>query len=199
MENTKKSGANGFFKNTIFRGTLALVCVALGCGLLIALVNMVTSPIIAKAIEDKKIAQLDSLFDGEFKPTPVEITEFSSDDAFKIMSHEYDEIKVDDTIIGYVFYGTDKNQYGTIDLIVAFDPTGKVIGVKGVSIEQTAGRDKNVEKMLIDYNGVMASNVGAVKQSVTGATRGFDTVQKIVKNIANTAIGLNIFEEVNNE
>lgn len=115
----------------IFKTALVLTLVGLLCGVVIGVANYVTAPIIKKNAEKRAQEAYKSFFSDLDGITEHEVIDSNV--------YVYIEVKKGGTLLGYVFKAKGTNQRGLIDLAVAYNTNGKVVGVKILESGHTAG------------------------------------------------------------
>lgn len=173
---SKKDNNN---KYTIGKITLNLTVACFACSLIIALVYFITAPVAAK---NAKILKNESM-----KALIQDATDFK---AIKGESEMYEALKNNKTI-GYVTQSETKGYGGTIELLVAVDTEGKVIGYNILSHNETPGLgDKTTKSPFKDqFKGKDIKHLVVTKdpsdkddvQAITGATISSKAVTKGVK------------------
>ena len=105
----------GYLKISVVLAAIALVCAAILAGL-----NMVTSPIIAKNDEAKETKTIQAIYDN-YDSSKSETKTYEGAITKKIYAKNSDG-----EALGTVYIVTGKNAYGTITLMVAIAPNNTV-------------------------------------------------------------------------
>ena len=148
--------------NEIIKPVLVLVCICLVVTALLAYINSVTSPIIAKAEEEKTrqamtevLSEADSFEKLEIENLPERVTE-----AYSATNGA-----------GYVFMLTTKGYGGDMKLICGMDADGVIEQCKTLSHAETSGLGSKTaeDPYRNQYCGKSAETLGEV-DAITGAT-----------------------------
>ena len=148
--------------NEIIKPVLVLVCICLVVTALLAYINSVTSPIIAKAEEEKTrqamtevLSEADSFEKLEIENLPERVTE------------EYSATNG----AGYVFMLTTKGYGGDMKLICGMDADGVIEQCKTLLHAETSGLGSKTaeDPYRNQYCGKSAETLGEV-DAITGAT-----------------------------
>ena len=156
---------------------LVLTLIASICAVLIALLNLVTAPIIEKNAYEKEQNTLSVMFDN------AKFEETNYDENYQEIEKKFiAKSKDDDSFLGYVYIVSGKNAYGMVRLMVAVKD-GKAIKVD--VMDNTESFKKNV-------NTFIAEKVQANELTITdtdnldvkcGATYGAKLVQSLLKTV----------------
>lgn len=165
----------------IFKSALVLTLVGIVCGLLIGTVNMITEPVIQENL--LKIAR--KAYE-EFYPEldDLEVVEVKSDHVY-----EFVKIKADGEVVGYAFRAKGNNPRGVIDTVIAADTSGKILGVKILSTENTPGyydQYEGKDKYLVGVQGNNLANLEGI-DVIGGASQTGDSLDAILKDVAKVA------------
>ena len=158
---------------------LVLTLVGLLCGALIGVANYITAPIIKQNAEKRAREAYKSFF------TDLDAIEEHELDENTV--YVYIDIKQGESLLGYVFKAKGTNQRGLLDLAVAFDVDGKVVGVKILETENTAGfydqyiDDKN--NTLVGLN----NDDGLSVDNISGVTQTGNLINTLLKDISTSA------------
>ena len=148
--------------NEIIKPVLVLVCICLVVTALLAYINSVTSPIIAKAEEEKTqqamtevLSEADSFEKLEIGNLPERVTQ-----AYSATNG-----------VGYVFMLTTKGYGGDMKLICGMDADGVIEQCKTLSHAETSGLGSKTaeDPYRNQYCGKSAETLGEV-DAITGAT-----------------------------
>lgn len=141
---------------------LTLAIIAGISALLLALVNDITAPVIAKNTEEKTLELYSELF--------PKMTDYKDVDA-KGDIESMLNIEKDGKQIGKICSAKGRNGYGEINALIGFDKDNKIVGVQFSNFNQTPGfgdKVKNPKYLKEQYVGDEASNVEA--DGASGAT-----------------------------
>lgn len=154
---------------------LVLTLITSICAVLIALLNMWTSPIIEKNAYDKKQNTLSVMFDN------ATFTEVEHNEDFQEIEKKFiAKSKDDESELGYVYIVSGKNAYGMIRLMIAVKDS-KAIKVE--VMDNTESFKKNVNTFINDNvkeNNLSSTDVDNLDVKC-GATYGAKLVQSLVK------------------
>lgn len=154
---------------------LILAAITAICGIMIALLNGVTAPIIEENNYKKEQETLALIFDG----ATFENLEIKENDS-KI--NKVYLAKINDEILGYVYLVSGKNAYGTIELMIGISD-GSVCAVE--IITNTQSFSKVVNQYVNDLDNLDINNQNIDDLDVKcGATYG----AKLVKELINVAL-----------
>ncbi len=158
----------------IFKTALVLTLVGLLCGAIIGVANFITAPIIEKNAEKRAQEAYKSFFSNLDDITEHELEGSSV--------YVYIEIKEGSTLLGYVFKAKGTNQRGLIDLAVAYNTSGKVVGVKILESEHTAGfYDKYIDTANNTLVGLDKETLAL--DNLAGVTQSGDLLKSLLKDI----------------
>ncbi len=154
----------------ILRLALTLLVITSVVAAALAGINMVTSPIIAKATAEKTQLAIEAVLPGGYDQ---EITDYA--DTTGLVS------KVYAGAAGYAFEVTPGGFDNTITMMVGVDPTGKVLGIDIIKHTETAGlgavaaaatpAGQNFRGQFAGTSGSVAvTKDGGAIDSITGAT-----------------------------
>lgn len=167
---------------SILKSTIVLTLVGVACGLLIGLANLITAPIIKE--NNLKIARKAyEEFFSDLDQIELEIVDGK---------YVYEYVKVlnkDEEVIGHAFRAKDSNQRGLIDIVVAADVDGKILGVKILSTENTPGfydLYENNNKFLIGVNGNTLDELDGIN-NISGATQTGNSLNAILREVGEVA------------
>ena len=163
--------------DVILKSTLVLMCVALGCGILIAGVNFVTAPVIEAARVERIKDSLQEIF------ADMDGLDAHEQDFGTKAGKEYYGIMKDSTIIGYAYTASGSNQYGDVEITVGIDNGGKIVGIVFVNNGQSAGYNAKVETNSTLYIGVNCDNIESVSHAGTGATYGTTLLKELLRDV----------------
>ena len=152
----------------VLRLALTLLAITGVMAAALAVVNMITEPIIAKANEAKTQEAINAVLPGG--GDPIEFT-----DTTGLVTNVY----ASDT--GYAVQVTPSGFDGEIDMMVGIDKDGKVLGISVISHTETAGlgavaaanntKGDAFRNQFIGMSGELAvSKDGGTVDSITGAT-----------------------------
>jgi Na+-translocating ferredoxin:NAD+ oxidoreductase RnfG subunit len=162
-------------KKQIAKSALVLTLIAIVCGVLLTLVNSVTSPVIEKAKKQKIVDTCKVIF-----PTLVDTKELeTSKIGNPLITQVYTGLDSSKKEVGYIFIGGEKNKFGTIELIVGITLDGSIQDVDFITLEQTLNLEttrKNAKK----YVGKDVSNLDVVITG-TGVSYSFASIDAIVR------------------
>lgn len=151
---------------------LILAAITAICGIMIALLNGVTAPIIEENNYKKEQETLALIFDG----ATFENLEIKENDS-KI--NKVYLAKVNDEILGYVYLVSGKNAYGTIELMIGISD-GSVCAVE--IITNTQSFSKVVNQYVNDLDNLDINNQNIDDLDVKcGATYGAKLVKDLIK------------------
>lgn len=151
---------------------LILAAITAICGIMIALLNGVTAPIIEENNYKKEQETLSLIFDG----ATFENLEIKENDS-KI--NKVYLAKVNDEILGYVYLVSGKNAYGTIELMIGISD-GSVCAVE--IITNTQSFSKVVNQYVNDLDNLDINNQNIEDLDVKcGATYGAKLVKELIK------------------
>lgn len=151
---------------------LILAAITAICGIMIALLNGVTAPIIEENNYKKEQETLALIFDG----ATFENLEIKENDS-KI--NKVYLAKVNDEILGYVYLVSGKNAYGTIELMIGISD-GSVCAVE--IITNTQSFSKVVNQFVNDLDNLDINNQNIDDLDVKcGATYGAKLVKELIK------------------
>lgn len=173
----------GFFLRV--GGSLLLIS-AIIAGLLAA-VNSITRDKIAANEQAEVNSTLSDLFGGE-----VEKTDITGE--FEAGVRNVWSVAAGGAPVGHCVYTEAQGYGGVISMMVAFDLSGTVCGIRVVEISETAGLGSRVagEDYLSQYNGITAEKSPDDVDVITGSTVSSDAVTEGV-NLAvrtyNSAVG----------
>lgn len=172
------------FDNTIFKSTFVLVCVALACALLIALINLVAAPAIADGQKQREINSYKRIFSdmADYQVLYMdEILEPTDTWPSGVAKRVTKALDTESELVGYIFTVTKSNSYGNISLVVGIG-ADKLIGeyIEILENGQTSGRNAQVVKQIVEFYGVNYLNIGSVQNVGTNATRAFETITDIM-------------------
>lgn len=151
---------------------LILAAITAICGIMIALLNGVTAPIIEENNYKKEQETLALIFDG----ATFENLEIKENDS-KI--NKVYLAKINDEILGYVYLVSGKNAYGTIELMIGISD-GSVCAVE--IITNTQSFSKVVNQYVNDLDNLDINNQNIEDLDVKcGATYGAKLVKELIK------------------
>jgi hypothetical protein len=166
--------SNGSTKSIIFAAAV-LTGISLFFGLVLFLVNMLTSPVIESARQKKIAAQCEGIFSTGIK---VDDAKYSSNTTSIV--DQIIEIKKGDVVIGVAFIGTATNQYGSISLLVGLEPNGNIKGINAIDIVQT----KDIEVTRTSLGNYKDKNITSYSVSNTaGVTYSHNAVESILTDV----------------
>jgi Na+-translocating ferredoxin:NAD+ oxidoreductase RnfG subunit len=130
-----------FLQKTYVHYAIVLGIVALSCGLLVGLVNFVTTPIIEANNKARIEATYNVIIPSNWKNVVYsEVDENYGDSVIKVI-----QVKTGETIKGYILFVSGKNQYGNVTLAFCFDTSGTIVGSKSVEFLQTRNVTNSIE------------------------------------------------------
>jgi electron transport complex protein RnfG len=166
----------------IFKTALVLTLIGLLCGAVIGLTNYITAPIIKKNAEKRAQEAYKSFFSDLDDITEHELEGSSV--------YVYIEIKEGSNLLGYVFKAKGNNQRGVIDLAAAYDTSGKLVGIKILESEHTAGfYDQYIDSANNTLVGLDKETL--VLDNIAGVTQSGDLLKTLLKDI-HTEVGKHI-------
>lgn len=160
---SKKSPLDNYYVRII--GTLLVITAVVG--VLLALVNMLTAPTIAKLADSKKAEAMSQVMEGVDSFDTLDVPEGMKD------VKEIVRAKKGDEVLGYcVQTGTNGND-GEIQLMVGITPDGAVTSVAVLAQSETMYTDKHGE-LVAQFAGksgsVALSQDGGDISAISGAT-----------------------------
>lgn len=160
---SKKSPLDNYYVRII--GTLLVITAVVG--VLLALVNMLTAPTIAKLADSKKAEAMSQVMEGVDSFDTLDVPEGMKD------VKEIVRAKKGDEVLGYcVQTGTNGND-GEIQLMVGITPDGAVTSVTVLAQSETMYTDKHGE-LVAQFAGksgsVALSQDGGDISAISGAT-----------------------------
>ncbi|MFV0424218.1 MAG: FMN-binding protein [Bacilli bacterium] len=129
--------------------------------LLLALVNNLTSPVIAQNRQEQTLNLYSEIF-----PDMTDYEEFSSDNVDSVLT-----INKDGEELGTICVATGRNSYGSVTALVGFDLDNNIVGIQYSNFSQTPGfGDKVKDQNYVEeqYVGDSASSIDA--DTASGAT-----------------------------
>ncbi|MDL2292614.1 hypothetical protein LJC17_03390 [Acholeplasma sp. OttesenSCG-928-E16] len=172
------------FSNTIFKATFVLTCVALGCALLIALVNLVAAPAIAEGQRQREVASYKRVFSDMEEYETLYMDELLADTAVWPSGVSKKVIKAskgDSELVGYIYTVLKSNSYGNIKLIIGIGADKKIGNyIEILENGQTSGRNAQVVKQVVEFYGVDYRELNSVQNVGANATRAFETITEIM-------------------
>ena len=167
------------FQNVIFKSTFVLVCVALGCGLLLALVNLATKDIISEGEQRRIEESVKAIF-----PNLSKVESKNNDgNAFpeSISNGYFVVLDSSDQVIGAVFTATGSNQHGRLNLTIGITVDGKIQKIVFVENGQTPGFKETVEANAALLDSVALDLIDSITLA-SGATRGTTLLISLVRD-----------------
>ena len=162
----------------ILKTALVLTLVGLLCGAVIGAANFITEPIIKRNAELRAQKAYKSFFEDLDDMEEHEIESGSV--------YVYIKIKKGDQLLGYVFKAKGTNQRGLLDLGVAYDTEGKIVGIKILETENTAGfYDQYIDDKNNTLVGIRTDDALTVDK-IGGVTQTGELLNKLLADI-NTA------------
>ena len=165
------------FQNMIFKSTFVLACVALACGAVIAVVHMITNPIIIDAENDRIEASLKDIF-----PRLDGVTTKTNEGFPDRVNSKFFEIKKGNDVIGYAFTATGTNQFGDISFTMGIDMDGKIANIVFVTNGQSAGFRDIVDTNRGRFVGANINDIDSVSIQ-SGATFGTTLLKDLIKDV----------------
>ena len=164
--------------NDLFKPVMVLVVICIAVSAILGYVNSVTTPVIEKNAKAAAQAAMLNLMPeaGSFEDLKYADDEVGVKNAYKADNGD-----------GYIVTGFANGYGGAIEVMVAFDNDGKILGINITPTQETPGLGKKVEEQSFysQFAGKKAPLV--VKQDVvaiTGATISSAAVTKAVNNAA---------------
>lgn len=159
---------------------IAIVLVVIGAisGFTIYSANLVTKDKIAQNMIEKERGYYRELF---YLDDDAEITFETNDFTDQEIAQEIVLYDANDQIIGYIYKGTDKNNYGEVIVLLGITPDGKISNVVISSTTNTPTFVKVIKNdYLAPFNDQDVNNITV--DGNTGATYTYTSVVEIVES-----------------
>ena len=179
----------------------ALVLLIIGsiAGGLIYVVNEITAPIIAENELERKIGFYSEIFDVEqeivYKDCTIDSEDLvplegQTESTFELrdacpsgLAETFIYDKVTEELIGVVYFGSEKNSYGDVDVLVGINVDGTIANVVISGSTNTPNFVKGIEKdYLSPFMGQMADSELITFDSSTGASYTYGSVSDVVND-----------------
>lgn len=169
-------------RNELLRLAITLCLIASLTSALVALVNSVTAPVIAKRSAEKTAQSLKEVMplSERFEEVETELTSVISSDGKEVSVDGIWQAYVGQDSVGYCVKVSPKGYGGAIETIVGISADGDIIGTKIVSMSETSGIGTKIndEEFLSQFEGKSGSITGVTSspskdqiQTVSGATK----------------------------
>jgi Na+-translocating ferredoxin:NAD+ oxidoreductase RnfG subunit len=166
------------FEKPMFHYTFVLTVVALVCGIMIGLVNAVTSPIIAANIEKAQteaykrvLPEIDSFVEITIENGPATVLK------------AVEAKNASDATIGYIYTAYTTNKFGYMRLVISVGTTGMILGADFIEINQTylvEGTKTNLSRFV----GGSITSLAPSGDIVTGATGSLNSLKALLSDVA---------------
>lgn len=161
----------------IFKTAIVLTLVGILCGALIGFANYITAPI----IEENKQKEAMKAYQGFFSDLEgIEEKELNEGTAYSVV-----EIIKDNKVIGYVFKAKGTNPRGLVDLAIAVDKDGEIVGVQILDTENTIGFYDQYIPVLDKISSSLGELDGV--DIIGGVTQTGDLLNTLIKDIVKAA------------
>lgn len=192
-------------KNTIIKDAVVLLVITFIAGLLLALVNSITAPVIAEKKAEEKRKAYSSVFtdaanfkdeEGKFSDiakTSKALLEEKADITNTTINEILGAYDSKDQLIGYVFTAACSEGYGgEVPISIGIDLNGTIMGLEVLSNSETEGYGANASKPEFkeQFKGLNAPEISYVKDGsangedqingISGATKTTNAITKAV-------------------
>lgn len=150
-------------KDNIFYTVIVLTIISAGVALLLAIINSITAPVIAKAEYEEKSKAIVNIY-SDFESFETTESEVKDADELYIVKHGSDTDYC--VLVSPVGFG------GEIKMMVGVSKDLKVTGVEIVTISETAGVGTKIKapEFLSQYLGLKKENIPSGVDTISGAT-----------------------------
>ena len=178
-----------------FKTALVLLIIGAISGGLIYVVNEITSPIIADNELTRKIGFYSEIFEvaeGQeivYKDCTIDASDIVDEDStFELrdacpegLTETFIYDKADSSLIGVVYFGSEKNSYGDVDVLVGINVDGTIANVVISGSTNTPNFVKAIEKdYLSPFMGQLADSIEITFDTSTGASYTYGSVSDVV-------------------
>jgi Na+-translocating ferredoxin:NAD+ oxidoreductase RnfG subunit len=166
------------FQKPIFHYTFVLTVVAICCGLLIGAVNAVTDPIIKRNLAEAQAKAYQSVMPDLHRPEFL-----STENDPSSISDKVEAYNVDGDLIGYIFVVYKTNSYGVMNIVIAVDLDGEIVGAEFSQIEQTLGIPITRNHLAL-FVGTQITDVSPDGDITAGVTGSYNTLKEMLEDVS---------------
>lgn len=167
-----------FEKYPLVHFTTVLTIIAIACGLLIGLVNMVTSPIIAENEKQATLTSYSEVMSGLDDFEELSIASDPSSIVSKVKAFD-----ASDAVIGYIYKGYMTNGYGDMTIVMGINPNGVIVGAQFLTLNQTLHLDYTRANLQL-FVGTNIADLTPSGDLQSGATYSRTTMMAILSDFA---------------
>ena len=174
----------------IFKVGFTLCAITAISALVLAVVNSVTEPIIAKNLEEKQNKAMKAVIQDAEEFTPIYI---GTMDFVEPVNGLYKATDSNEEEIGYIVMVSPNGYGGEINMAVGVDTDCKIIGVEVISQSETAGlgskcTDSEFKNRFIGKTSPLSVVKSGAKEDQIDAISGATVTSKAVTKGVNTAV-----------